>query len=122
MDNDQEAQVFDKTYYESKLYPMSVDTESFLSPVLLKHPIHLLFIYFADFFTKTWRPRVLGGGKQDWTTGRGDSQMMLNTDVSSSCLCVSFYIVYPHYGKLLCKLIIQIILFSSSSIPDVSCV
>jgi len=39
--------------------------------------------YFKSFFLKTWRPRVVDSttGKQDWTTGSGHSQMMLNTDM-----------------------------------------
>ena len=38
--------------------------------------------YYEAFFTETWRPRNMGEDNQDWTTGNGDTRMMLNTDVS----------------------------------------
>ena len=38
--------------------------------------------YYEAFFTETWRPRNMGKDNQDWTTGNGDTRMMLNTDVS----------------------------------------
>lgn len=64
----------------------------------------------AAFFTKTWRPRVLGGGKQDWTTGRGDSQMMLNTDVSWSIYILCLICLYPLWKASWYTNMIQIIL------------
>lgn len=37
--------------------------------------------YYEAFFTETWRPRNMGEDNQDWTTGNGDTRMMLNTDM-----------------------------------------
>eukprot|EP00580_Thalassiosira_gravida_P007736 CAMPEP_0201646866 /NCGR_PEP_ID=MMETSP0493-20130528/34738_1 /ASSEMBLY_ACC=CAM_ASM_000838 /TAXON_ID=420259 /ORGANISM="Thalassiosira gravida, Strain GMp14c1" /LENGTH=387 /DNA_ID=CAMNT_0048122125 /DNA_START=1 /DNA_END=1160 /DNA_ORIENTATION=- len=54
VDTDEDAQVFDKQYYE-------------------------------EIYMNSWRPRGRGTANQDWTTGRptdrGNTRMMLNTDI-----------------------------------------
>eukprot|EP00581_Thalassiosira_minuscula_P017134 CAMPEP_0183721494 /NCGR_PEP_ID=MMETSP0737-20130205/13753_1 /TAXON_ID=385413 /ORGANISM="Thalassiosira miniscula, Strain CCMP1093" /LENGTH=461 /DNA_ID=CAMNT_0025951507 /DNA_START=66 /DNA_END=1451 /DNA_ORIENTATION=- len=40
--------------------------------------------YYEELFTNAWRPRRMGGRKQDWTTGfngNGKNRVMLNTDM-----------------------------------------
>lgn len=37
--------------------------------------------YYEALLSEPWRPRNMGSDDQDWTTGRGDTRLMLNTDM-----------------------------------------
>mmetsp|Transcript_36903 Transcript_36903/g.89013 ORF Transcript_36903/g.89013 Transcript_36903/m.89013 type:complete len:445 (-) Transcript_36903:225-1559(-) len=67
--------------------------------------------YYKELFTNAWRPRKMGGARQDWTTGRGhdNERVMLNTDMclfydtENSSPCCSRTDLFKENGQSRCE-------------------